>query len=444
MDDELSTKQQAEEYIGERLSVADTAIESATSDFDRAMDALTRNLNVVTPSDVSTAGTNIDKINISAPPSGSPSWDSASLTAIGPPTLETFVPITPFGSVDIPAQPSDTDAPSDEVLFFEKDYLSGLLEDLKDSLKSGLVGGSGLSDSVEQALYDRDKLRREIESERQYDEVLYGFSSRGFALPPGALAAALQQAASERTRSLQDHSRDVMVKAAELEQENRKTVIQYATQVEGMLVGYHNSSQDRALDTQKTRLQMSLDVWTSTLDRYKNLMEAARISADILVAKSSAEADVNRSVAAVNSSRLESAKVENEINIATLEANASAFKAEVAAYEADVRAYEAKETTKVKAAEVSIQAALKDTEIRVKAAEVNIQAAIAVKSILLEAAKSGANVSAQVLASALNSVNAGVTYGFGGSYAYRASHNHDETKGIEGGMENSTTHRYNH
>jgi hypothetical protein len=106
--------------------------------------------------------------------------------------------------------------------FNEDLYSSPLLTGIKDELLSRLAGGTGLSPEVEEALWSRARDRESRASLLAERTLLIDRASTGFSRPTGATQAALDQIVQETQAKIIDLSREIMIKQAELEQENIK------------------------------------------------------------------------------------------------------------------------------------------------------------------------------------------------------------------------------
>lgn len=141
-------------------------------------------------------------------------------------SLETLIKnFTPdFIDLDYDIEPITTDPYAPDRPTSYDEYVKEFIEDDVDA------GGTGLSTTVEQAIYDRDEARRELIDEARYQEALEGFSSLGWNIPPGALEGRLAEDRLEKTRADAEFSRDVMIKQAELAQANDHFIKQLAVE----------------------------------------------------------------------------------------------------------------------------------------------------------------------------------------------------------------------
>lgn len=136
-------------------------------------------------------------------------------------------------------------------------YDTTLFQTLLTRLTNDLqLGATGLDASVEAEIIARAQARQDIIDDKQEQEALEFFSSRGFTLPTGAMQAAVAELANERARNRADLNGKVMIEQAELAQKNSQFIIGMAKDVEVMLREFFNKVNDRALDYAKAIAQL--------------------------------------------------------------------------------------------------------------------------------------------------------------------------------------------
>ena len=107
----------------------------------------------------------------------------------------------------------------------ECNYLGKAQQWICDTLTNG---GTGMNPHVEDQIWQRDRARLLKDAQRAKGEALATFAARGFPLPPGAAAAALQQIAADTQDKIAQASRDVAIKQAEIEIENVRFAVEKA------------------------------------------------------------------------------------------------------------------------------------------------------------------------------------------------------------------------
>lgn len=92
-----------------------------------------------------------------------------------------------------------------------------------------VLAGEGLVNAdVESQIWERDRARLQAEANRASDEALTMWASRGYVLPPGALAHQLQTVRQGMTNALSQQSRDIAIKAHQDEIDGAKFAVQQA------------------------------------------------------------------------------------------------------------------------------------------------------------------------------------------------------------------------
>lgn len=142
-------------------------------------------------------------------------------------------------------------------------------------------GGTGIPAAVEDQIWQRhrDKIQR---SSMQAQNAAYAdFSARGFSLPPGALAAQLDQLKTEGILKLAEASRDTAIKQVEIEIENIKFAVTLAIEsrlkalaaaadyIKAMALGPEIASKlvDKTQDGQARLIAATADFYRARLSR---------------------------------------------------------------------------------------------------------------------------------------------------------------------------------
>jgi hypothetical protein len=92
-----------------------------------------------------------------------------------------------------------------------------LMAGLSAWLEQALAGGTGVNPVVEAAIWSRDRERLLTDSRRAKDEATVQWASRGYPLPPGALVYAIELLDDDVRDKIAAQSRDVAIKAFEVE-----------------------------------------------------------------------------------------------------------------------------------------------------------------------------------------------------------------------------------
>jgi len=282
-------------FLGERPTIAsvDVTLPTAPNPTFSAAEAIT------VPEFTSTA----PSLTLPSTPSTTlPSVPSA--PAISDPVLPSAPTITlptapSFASVSLPLPPSvdipsftaglpseDFLTPTNSFAWAEEEYTSALLDELNSKLLGDLQnGGYGIETADEQALFERARDRETELALSEIDEVRRSFAARGFPLPPGQLALMEQRAHQSLQNKMSSVSREIALKRADLYVQNRQFAIEQSKGVEQIVIGFHNSIQERALNAAKATLDAAIAIYKAQLDRYNARLEAYRSEAQVFEAK---------------------------------------------------------------------------------------------------------------------------------------------------------------
>jgi len=252
---------------------------------------------------------------------------------VEPALLNIDIPAAP--SLDIPTfefiAPSAPDSPNiSEFSFTEPEYVSNLLTALQTQLLGWVNGAStGLAPDVEQALFDRGRSREDMASLREGEEVRRNFASSGFPYPPGAMHLALQDAARQAADKVSAINREITIKVAELEQQNRQFAVERSVQFEGVLIERANGIANRALEAAKTTVTIAIELYQTIVARYQAELEGFKVQALVFETRlkaALAQLDIYRS-------ELEGAKLVGELNVQSVEIYRTRISAVVALIE---------------------------------------------------------------------------------------------------------------
>lgn len=163
-------------------------------------------------------------------------------------------------------------------------FTSALLTKVLDKLSIRLDGGTGLSKDVETALWDR---ARERET-KQFEDTRMGLEqmeSLGYPFPPGAWLDAQLKLRNEYAANSYGLSREVMIKAAELEQQNVRDALVQANVIESKLIDQYNMIEQRIFDAAKYMTNAAIETYNAKVKAYQSYVEAYRTKAIIYDSK---------------------------------------------------------------------------------------------------------------------------------------------------------------
>jgi len=200
------------------------------------------------------------------------------------PTLE-FLTLPDVPSITVP----EFNAQLDELIIDEPvinitpgdlEYDSVLMNAVRDHLFNSIVNqGTGINPEIEAALFDREQERAELARQESQDNIASQWAAKGFSLPDGALAAALLNIETEYQNKRLDVSRDILIKAWELEQGNIKHAVEQAVILENNLMNWCNEAAKRQLEASKAIVAAAIDIYKAKISKYSADVEAFKARA---------------------------------------------------------------------------------------------------------------------------------------------------------------------
>lgn len=188
-------------------------------------------------------------------------------------------------------------------------------------LERALSGGSTVNATVEAQLWERDRARLTAEANRATDDALTAWASRGYALPPGALAHQVLTVRQGLTSALSQQSRDIAIKAHQDEIESARFAVQQAVNLRATAM----SAAINFIQALTTSTTAALQVTTAKAD---TLARIASAKATIFGAEVDGKAKLYSSVAGANADHY---KAETGGQADVYRAEVEGFKAETGA-----------------------------------------------------------------------------------------------------------------
>jgi hypothetical protein len=228
---------------------------------------------------------------------------------------------------------SDIRVPDITFQFNEKLYSDALLDDVKNVLIYRLQGATGLPPAVEQGLWNRGQDRENRQSLMAERTLLVDRASVGFSRPTGAMASQINLIVQETQSKLIDLSREIMIKQAELEQENLKATIQQTIALEDILVRQNNNINQRAFEVARYAQEVAIEIYKARISLYQMQVAAYQAFATAYNYKVQAElAKVEIFKAQIDAEKLKGTI--NEQNIRIYVSQIEAIKESVEIYKA--------------------------------------------------------------------------------------------------------------
>jgi len=279
--------------------------------------------------------------------------DTMSVTLPKVPTFTGTVE-TDFGTFDIespsilPVPAIDmsglmtADMPEDltaAILWFEESYDNSIYTPLFNRLITDLQSGaSGIGGTVEQEIYDRAQARQNIEEDKQQAEIEEYFSSTGFDLPTGAMAARLQEHANGRAMRSLDLNGKIIIEQADLAQKNSQFVIEAARNLEAVLRDYATKKNDRALDYSKAVAANAIAIYAEGVKGFVAQLEANKTYVQLQAENLRAVIEANKGAVAVYAAEAQAYEISVNAKAKKNEAITEVFKAEMYGYSTEAGA----------------------------------------------------------------------------------------------------------
>lgn len=163
-------------------------------------------------------------------------------------------------------------------------YTSSLLTLLDSKITQRLDGFSAMPPEVEQAIWDRGR-DREIKQLQDGLDDLERMESLGYALPPGIWLDARTKLQTEYAAQSYGHSREVMIKQAELQQQNVRHAIDSAISLEGRLIEQYNQIETRTLESAKYVTNAGVEIYNAKVKAYSAYLDAYKTKAAVYEAQ---------------------------------------------------------------------------------------------------------------------------------------------------------------
>ena len=246
------------------------------------------------------------------------------------------IPIIDMSELFNATMPDDITA---AISWFEEAYDNSLYTPLFNRLIADLqFGASGIGGTIEQEIYDRAQARQNIEENKQQTEIEEYFSSTGFDLPTGAMAARLQEHANGRAMRSLDLNGKIMIEQADLAQKNNQFVIEAARSLESVLRDYSSKKNDRSLDYAKAVAANAIAIYAENVKGFVSKLEANKVYVQL-------QAENLRAIIESNKGAVDVYMAEAQVYETTVNAKAKkntaitdVFKAEVTGYAANAGA----------------------------------------------------------------------------------------------------------
>jgi hypothetical protein len=201
--------------------------------------------------------------------------------------------LTDIGNYTIPSPPSITVAdfgdplptfsltlPDLEFSYVEPIYSSALKDALTTKLLSDVEnGGTGLSEEVEDAIWERTRERDDKDYVEAATKLDSRWSGRNFSLPDGVLTELHQSLIEDDKNQRTERSRDILIKQAELAQTNTHFAITSSLALEQLELNHANEVNNRALEAAKSAVELGIAFHNLKISDFNIQLERAKLQA---------------------------------------------------------------------------------------------------------------------------------------------------------------------
>lgn len=299
------------------------------------------------------------------------------VTTLGDPAPEapTLADIPALQQIVFPVD--DLLAPTHNFEFFEAAYQSTLLDPLKAKLLADLTnGGYGIDVADEQALYQRARDRETDAAMSRIDEAGRTLAARGFMLPPGELSIQIDRSHQELQDKLSSASREIFINSATRFVENRRFTIEQVKGVEQILIGFHNSVQERALNAARAAAEFSIVVYNALLARYRARLEATKIASDVQLQRMQAEVARNQAALEMFRTRVVAYEASLRRAVETTRAQVDLYQADIAANRNLTDGLVARTTLQQRVIEATVQQNIQISNLAIENAKAKLLATV--------------------------------------------------------------------
>lgn len=334
-----------------------------------------------------------------------------------------------------------SDPISETFTYTEIAYQSDLFNVLKVALKDLVEnGGTGLGATVESELWARARARQETLNERTYEEANEYFSSRGYTLPPGALAGRLTEAVTEQNRADSQLNYEISIEQGRLAYKASQMALEVSTQLEGISQELANNIASRAYQYAKDAVTVVVDVYNAKVAAYAERLRAKEAEVGIEEIRANVQIASNKHLVDKYAAEVEAYKVQVASELAIVENIAKVYSYKVMGYEADAKVAASDLDAQIKVYQGHINQAYNQTRLSLAEAELTLRSYLGALELNLEGRKATANVAAQLAASALSAVNASAAIGYSVSRGRSDSVSH--STGVTNTAGISESHNY--
>jgi hypothetical protein len=297
---------------------------------------------------------------------------------------------------------------------------------LRTQILADLVDGStGITSAVETAIYTRARNRQQADRLAAYNRINNTAAQLQHAFPTSVLASALADFEIGANRQDAEIEAAIIEGQAKLAQENRKSAIQGAIALEGLLRQTRTDESGRALDSAKALEQLALQQYTEQSKQVAIYWEGKKTEVQALSEQMRGAIETNKGLIDIFSKQYESLKIRSDAAASYNKSLTDVFQAEAQGFGEVERAVAARNDSNIKLLEQTIANADMDLRGQIAKAGAIIQGYTSEMSIKERITADRVQIAAQVAASLLSAVNASASIGYSGSESASKSYGID-------------------
>jgi hypothetical protein len=217
-----------------------------------------------------------------------PSWTEPPL----PPLMTLTVPV--FSGIKEPLFkdyiPIFSATPPAGLMYTPGEYVSTLLDKLKNKIFTFLDGGTGMPIAIQDALFQAARQREQQTALAAQQTAFDTWAGRGFGMPPGMLVEVVESAYEKSRFAENALERDILSKSAQWEIENLRHYVAQGVALESALMQMWNQMEQRTLDAAKAQADIEVEIYKLAVSLYEMQQNARKISAEVYKAQWEGEA----------------------------------------------------------------------------------------------------------------------------------------------------------
>lgn len=217
-----------------------------------------------------------------------PVLDNPSVPVLREIVIPTMQPIT-LPTFDGVKPQVDFAPPSSSITFSPTAYNDALLTQVKAQLATMLTGTTGLPVAVENALFARARSREETTAFKAIQEAREEFAARGFSLPPGSMAARIDEIRQNTQNQSNSLNRDAYINTQNIAIENLRFSVAQSIALEQALLSHDMALQDLALRAQIAVVDSAVKIFDAQVSLFNAREQAYAIDAQVFRDKIQAE-----------------------------------------------------------------------------------------------------------------------------------------------------------